>query len=126
MMQKSRHGYGRLRMTPRAARRATPAVDPEAARVAAARRLAATYIAARLPELAGVAPTLTKRQAAPPSPELLARLGLDRSELGAHVGTQYTFTFTGACKGPDGGATPVVAAVTVDDRQQIVKTSVSR
>lgn len=127
MLQKHRSGYGRSRTPRREGRRAPPVVDAEAARIAAARRVAADFVAAHWPELAGVAPAVAPRPAATPSPELLARLGLDGAELSARsFAAQYTFVFSGARAAGDRGETPMVAAVTVDDHQQIVKTSVTR
>lgn len=126
MMQKPRPSYGRSRTPRRDGRRAPAAVDHEAARVAAARRVAASFVAARWPELAGVAPSVVTRHAAAPSAELLARIGMRGAEVAAHAGAQYTFVFSGARGTADGCDTPLVAAVTVDDHQQIVKTSVTR
>ena len=121
MLHKARNGYGRSRTTPRDGRRVPTVVDQVAARVAAA------FIATRWPELAQVSPTLTARQADAPSPELLARLGLDRTELAQHAdAVRYTFTFAGVRGTPDGSDAPLVAAVTVDEQHQIVKTSVTR
>lgn len=125
MMEKPRSGYGRSRTPRREMRRAHAAVDHEAARIAAARRVAASFVAARWPELAGVVPSVTARSTAMPSAELLSRLGLDGAELAQH-GAQYTFIFSGASGTADGRDTPLVAAVTVDDHQRIVKTSVTR
>jgi len=127
MLHKARNGYGRSRTTPRDGRRVPTVVDQVAARVAAARRVAAAFIAARWPELARVSPTLTARQAHAPSPELLARLGLDCTELAQHAdAVRYTFTFAGVRGTPDGADAPLVAAVTVDEQHQIVKASVTR
>ena len=127
MLHKARNGYGRSRTTPRDGRRVPTVVDQVAARVAAARRVAAAFIATRWPELAQVSPTLTARQADAPSPALLARLGLDRTELAQHAdAVRYTFTFAGVRGTLDGSDAPLVAAVTVDEQHQIVKTSVTR
>lgn len=127
MLQRARNGYGRSRMTPRDARRVPPMVDAVATRIAAARRAAVAFVADRWPELAGVSPTVAPRHAHAPSAELLARLGLDRDEVaGQQESVAYTFTFAGVQPTPDGAHAPLVAAVTVDDHQRIVKTSVTR
>lgn len=95
--------------------------------MAAARRVAANFVAARWPELVGAAPTVAVRLPAPPSAELLARLGLDGAEVGPGPGmAQYTFVFSGACTTADGADGSMVVAVTVDDHLRIVKTSVTR
>lgn len=127
MFQKQRPGYGRSRTPRRELRRAPTAVDDEAARVAAARRVATSFVASHWPELARVAPAVALRPAGPPSPELLARLGLDGAELTQPaIEPQYTFIFSGARSAADCGETPLVASVTVDTHQRIVKTSVTR
>ena len=127
MLHRARNGYGRSRMTPRDARRAPAMVDATAAKVAAARRAAVAFVAGHWPELAEVSPTVTARHAHAPSPELLARLGLDQGEVAKRQDSaHYTFTFAGMRPTPDGAHAPLVAAITVDDHQQIVKTSVTR
>ena len=81
----------------------------------------------RWPELADVSPTVTPRHAHAPSAELLARLGLNQDEVAKQQNAAcYTFTFAGVRPTPDGAHAPLVAAVTVDDHQHIVKTSVTR
>jgi hypothetical protein len=126
MMPKSRHSYGRSRLTPRDTRRPAPA-DEAAARLAAAGRVATRFVAARWPELAAVTPVVTGRSEQAPSAALLARLGLDRSELAGRGGpAEYTFTFAGTHKCPDGADAPLVATVTVDAQRRIVKSSVTR
>jgi hypothetical protein len=126
MMQKPRTGYGRSRVTPRDGRRSAPPADQDAAQVAAARRVAAAFVAARWPELAAVRPAVAVRKPPAPSAELLARLGLEGVELAGRPGPRYTFTFCGAKGTTDGHESPLVAVVTVDDGQRIVKTSVTR
>lgn len=126
MIAKQRGVGGRTRVTPRPGRRA-PATATEEARLAAARRVARHFVAARWPELAGVTPVVTARQTHAPSAELLARLGLTRADLAAAAGGgEYTFTFATERRTADDAATPLVANVTVDAGLRIVKTSVSR
>ena len=125
MMPKSRHSYGRSRLTSRDTRR--PAPGDEGARLAAAGRVAARYVAERWPELATVTPVVTARAERAPSAALLARLGLERSELAGRDGpAEYTFTFAGARQCGDCVAAPLVATVTVDAQRRIVKSSVTR
>jgi hypothetical protein len=123
-MSKQRGALGRSRTTPRDERRVPPVVDAEAARIAAARRVAARFVNDHWPELAGVVPTVTFRHLNPPSPELLQRAGVDPAELRAYGGAVYTFTFAGMRAAPEGA--PLVAAVTVDGQHRIVKASVTR
>lgn len=124
MIQKQRGVGGRTRVTPRAERRAPAAA--EEARLAEARRVARRFVAARWPELAGVAPVATARHARTPSADLLARLGIAGAELAA-PGPEDGYTFTFAAERRAGDATtPVVANVTVDAHLKVVKTSVSR
>lgn len=127
MLPKQRHTYGRSRTPSRGARRASPNAESAAAALALARRTACRFVAARWPDLAAVAPVATTRLPQPPSPELLARLGLRADEIRpAPDGAEYTFTFVGEIRSADGGCTPLVAAVTVDSRQRIIKTSISK
>jgi hypothetical protein len=126
MMPKSRHSYGRSRLTPRDTRRPAPA-DEGAARLAALGRVAARFVAARWPELASVTPVITAPADRSPSAALLARLGLDRSELATRHGPgEYTFTFALTRPCADGADAPLVATVTVDAQRRIVKSSVTR
>jgi hypothetical protein len=122
MMPKPRHSYGRSRLTPRDTRR--PA--DEGARLAAAGRVAARFVADRWPELAAVTPVITARADQAPSAALLARLGLEPSELAARGPAEYTFTFAGARRCADGADAPLVATVTVDAQRRVVKSSVTR
>lgn len=128
MMHRQRGMGGRTRVTPRPMRRAPSAVATEEHRLATARRVAADFVAARWPELAGVTPVITARYAHPPRTALLERLELDALALaGRHTGAgEYVFTFAGERSNGEGAATPVVANVTVDTHYRIVKTSVSR
>jgi hypothetical protein len=92
----------------------------------AARRVAEEFIATRWPQLAGVSPSISVRQAAAPDPKLLARLGIDSATLARHGATHYTFIFSGTHHTADGAEAPMAAAVTVDEHQKVVKTSVTR
>lgn len=95
----------------------------------AAREVARRVVADRWPELADVEPTVTRHKRQRPSRDLLQRAGVQPSEIvftpeGA-VG-EYTFTFSSETCTPDGHARPRVARVTVDARQQVVKTTASK
>jgi hypothetical protein len=127
MLPKSRESFGRTRTTPRTARRAPVAVDSQAARLAAARQVAARFVAARWPALADVEPVVTVRLPHQPSAQMLARLGLAAEEAAPHPAgvVEYTFTFTRDDEAVDTCA-PLVAVVTVDEHQRIVKTSASK
>lgn len=124
MMDKSRPGYGRSRTTPRGTHRVSTIVG-SAAHLAAARRVAETLVAARVPQLAGRNPSVSVGKPVAPNAALLARLGLGVGELADQTASQYTFTFSGTCTTADGAETPVAAAITVDERLQIVKMSVT-
>lgn len=96
--------------------------------LAAARHVAARYVADHWPALANVEPEVTlHRDGQRPSPKLVARLGLDAAEIGRTQATRmYTFTFTGRCDTADGAMAPLVAAITVDGQQRIIKMSLSK
>jgi hypothetical protein len=87
------------------------------------------FVAARWPALAGVNPEVTLlHDRHRPSPALIARLGINASEIAHHdqAATAYTFTFVSQCGMANGAVAPLVAAVTVDDRRRIMKTSLSK
>jgi hypothetical protein len=97
--------------------------------LAAARQVAIHFVASRWPELAEVAPDVTLlHDRHHPSPELIARLGLNEVEIvrPAPDTTAYTFTFAIQRRVADGVVAPLVAAVTVNHQQHIVKTSLSK
>lgn len=116
--------YGRSRTSGREGRTALR----RGAELAAARQVAARFVADRWPALAGVTPEVSRpRQERRPSRELMSRLGLDEAELGresAHAA--YTFTFASQCGTADGVVAPLIAAVTVDDKRRVVKASLSK
>jgi hypothetical protein len=97
--------------------------------LATARQVAIRFVSSRWPILAEVDPEVSQAQSAHhPSSELLARLGLSEGEfIGARqAATTYTFTFTSQCGMADGAVAPLVAAITVDDKRHVVKTSLSK
>lgn len=127
MLPKQRQSYGRSRMPHRRSRQAQAHGDRALPALTLARRTACHFVAARWPELATVAPEVTSPAQRPLPPELLERLGLsDDPSVVPAAGTAYTFTFVGEITCADGARTPLVASVTVDDRQRIIKTSVSK
>lgn len=127
MLPKQRQSYGRSRMPHRRSRHGQAHGDRALAALTLARRAACHFVAARWPELAAVTPEVTSPPQQPLPPELLERLGLRGDQPGAPAaGTVYTFTFVGEMTCADGARTPLVASVTVDDHQRIVKTSVSK
>ncbi|NJN19288.1 MAG: hypothetical protein HC822_25085, partial [Oscillochloris sp.] len=91
-------------------------------------RVACHFVAARWPDLAAVEPVVTARITRPLNPELLQRLAIDQSALAwpqsGHV--EYSFTFAGETEFGDGVVAPLVASVTVDDQQRILKTTSSK
>jgi hypothetical protein len=117
--------YGRSR-TPGRGERLSP--RRVSAALAAARQVAIRFVADRWPALTGVAPVVSRPgQERRPSTALIARLGLDPSEVGRQsLPAAYTFTFAGQRCTADGADAPLVAAITVDDQQRIVKASLSK
>jgi hypothetical protein len=100
----------------------------EPADLAAARAVAQREVAKRYPAFAGVEPTVTPRRHTPPS-EVLGRVGLKRSQVvfnSEQPSAEYTFTFRAETHTADGHATPCVARVTVDAKQRVVKTTLSK
>lgn len=95
----------------------------------AAREVATQFVAERWPTLAGVKPAVTfqRREAAPVPSDLLKRLGLQTAEVGrCRPAVTYTFTFTSQQGTSDGAIAPLVAAVTVDAEQRVIKASLSK
>lgn len=126
MLHRSRSPLGRSRVMQRSDRRV--AAEPGQNHMLASRQVACRFVAARWPELARVEPVVTARLPRRPSPEILDRLGLKEAEivLRAVSDVEYTFTFTRERELPDGLTAPLVAVVTVDEHQRIVKTVVSK
>lgn len=96
--------------------------------MAAARQVAERFVAAHWPTLAGIEPEVTlQRSGRCPGPDLLARLGLSAAEISPQrESATYTFTFASQCGTIDGAVAPLVAAVTVDGKRRIIKTSLSK
>lgn len=126
MIDKQRSQHKRLRSIAHLTRQQRR--GPVNLQIATARATAEDFVATRWPMLIGVRPEVSVQEAHPPLPELLARLGLDSSSivLRHSSGQEYTFTFAGHCDTADGAVAPLVAAITVDSHQRIVKTSLSK
>lgn len=92
--------------------------------LAAAREVARALVARLWPELAGVEPTVAPRRRHAPDAADLRRLGA--ATPGALPNGEYTFTFAGQVRTPDGYTMPRVARVTVDANQQVVKATTSK
>src|SRR5262245_48832705 len=92
--------------------------------LAAAREVARALVARLWPELAGVEPIVAPRERHTPAAEDLRRLGeaAPAAPIGREVPNgEYTFTFAGQVRTPEGYTMPRVARVTVDANQQVVK-----
>jgi hypothetical protein len=97
--------------------------------LAAAREVARALVARQWPELAGVEPTVTPRGHYTPSAEELQRLGTAAPAAGSNGGVsngEYTFTFAGQVRTPEGYTMPRVARVTVDAHRRVVKATTSK
>jgi hypothetical protein len=104
------------------AKRDQPKQDP----VAAARAIARAEVARRWPELADVEPTVAPRQRWIPDAAALGRLGVSGPAPAASSGEEYTFTFAGQARTPEGYLMPRVARVTVDAQRRVVKVIASK
>jgi hypothetical protein len=92
--------------------------------LAAAREVARAVVARQWPELANVEPTVAPRQRHTPGADDMRRLGASAST--APPSGEYTFTFTGQMRTPEGYTMPRVARVTVDTQQRVVKATTSK
>jgi len=95
--------------------------------VVAARAIAQAEVARHWPELADIEPTVAPRQRCVPDSAELVRLGAaDTTASAAHSATEYTFTFAGQARTPEGYLMPRVARVTVDAQRRVVKAIASK
>ena len=95
--------------------------------VAAARAIARAEVARRWPELADIEPTMAQRQRCLPDAADLGRLGVAGPAPGAAPGEgEYTFTFAGQIRTPEGYLMPRVARVIVDSHRRVVKAVASK
>jgi hypothetical protein len=101
-------------------------IDP----VAAAREVAQALVARQWPELASIEPTMAPRGRRSPSADDLRRIGAPNGAFGKAAAPapadEYTFTFAGQIRTPEGYTMPRVARVTVDARQRVVKATTSK
>jgi hypothetical protein len=105
------------------AKRAPAKSDP----LLAAREVAQAEVARRWPDLAGIEPTVTPRRRCVPEAAELGRLGAANPAPDPTATTgEYTFTFAGQTRTPDGYTMPRVARVTVDSRRRVVKATASK
>jgi hypothetical protein len=124
-MLKSRM-LGRSRTPRRDAWHPPAALNTPTAQLAAAQRVAQAFVQTHWPELRHVPPRITTSLPQCPSPALLERLGVPAHELPApSAPTTYTFTFARDAVGAD-LAEPLVATVTVDRQQRVVKVLLSK
>jgi hypothetical protein len=95
--------------------------------VVAARAIAQAEVARRWPELADIEPTVAPRQRYVPDAAELSRLGATGpAPAMAHSAAEYTFTFAGQARTPEGYLMPRVARVTVDVQRRVVKVIASK
>jgi hypothetical protein len=98
--------------------------------LAAASEVARALVARMWPELAGVEPTVAPRGQHAPGTDDLRRMG--EAAPGAPYASaappngEYTFTFAGQVRTPEGYTMPRIARVTVDANQQVVKATTSK
>jgi hypothetical protein len=95
--------------------------------VLAARAIAQAEVARHWPELAEIEPTVAPRQRYLPDAAELGRLGASGPAPAASPGAvEYTFTFAGQARTPEGYLMPRVARVTVDAQRRVVKAIASK
>jgi hypothetical protein len=95
--------------------------------VVAACAIARAEVARHWPDLAEIEPTVAQRQRYVPDAAELGRLGAAGPAPAMAPGpAEYTFTFTGNARTPEGYLIPRVARVTVDAQRRVVKTIVSK
>ena len=111
--------------------------------VVAARAIAQAEVARHWPELADIEPTVAQRQRYLPDAAELGRLGAagtvpatpaairsswtsTMSGATAPGAAEYTFTFAGQARTPEGHLMPRVARVTVDAQRRVIKAIASK
>ena len=95
--------------------------------VAAACAIARAEVARRWPELANIEPTVAPRQRCLPDAAELIRLGAAGVAPAAPAAAgEYTFTFSGQIRTPEGYLMPRVARVVVDAQRRVVKAVASK
>jgi hypothetical protein len=105
------------------ARSDQPKQDP----MVAARAIAQAEVARHWPDLAEIEPTVAPRQRYVPDAAELGRLGAAGAGPNAAPGAaEYTFTFAGQARTPEGYLMPRIARVTVDAQRRVVKVIASK
>jgi hypothetical protein len=95
--------------------------------VLAARAIAQAEVARQWPELADIEPTVAPRQCYVPDAAELGRLGAaGPAKAAARGAAEYTFTFAGQARTPEGYLMPRVARITVDAQRRVVKAITSK
>ncbi len=95
--------------------------------VVAARAIAQAEVARHWPELADIEPTVAQRQHYLPDAAEIGRLGATGPGPATAPGAaEYTFTFAGQARTPEGYLMPRVARVTVDTQRRVVKAIASK
>ena len=95
--------------------------------VVAARAIAQAEVARHWPELADIEPTVAPRKRYVPDAAELGRLGAaGAAPVAALAAAEYTFTFAGQARTPEGYLMPRVARVTVDAQRRVVKAIASK
>jgi hypothetical protein len=95
--------------------------------VIAARAIAQAEVARHWPELAEIEPTVAPRRRYLPDAAELVQLGMDiAAPAAAAAPPEYTFTFAGQARTPEGYLMPCVARVTVDAQRRVVKAIASK
>src|SRR5689334_11287580 len=94
--------------------------------VVAARAIAQAEVARHWPELADIEPTVAPRKRCMPDAAELSRLGAaSPAAAPAQGAAEYTFTFAGQARTPEGYLMPRIARVTVDAQRRVIKVSAS-
>jgi hypothetical protein len=95
--------------------------------VLAARAIAQAEVARHWPELADIEPSVAPRQCYVPDAAELGRLGSASPAIAPAPGAaEYTFTFAGQARTPEGYLMPRIARVTVDAQRRVVKAITSK
>jgi hypothetical protein len=95
--------------------------------VVAARAIARAEVARHWPDLADIEPTVVQRQRYVPDAAELCWPGVGGpAPTTAPAPAEYTFTFAGQARTPEGYLIPRVARVTVDAQRRVVKAIASK
>ncbi|HEX5691964.1 MAG TPA: hypothetical protein VFX76_18245 [Roseiflexaceae bacterium] len=107
-----------------------PATKRQRDPLSAAREVARALVAQQWPELAEIEPTVAPRARRAPTADDLRRMGTPAgaftSASASTATAEYTFTFAGQIRTPEGYTMPRVARVTVDSNRRVVKATTSK